>query len=227
MRMNTPDLAWRSGAGVEPTEPWATRPHWFRRPAWVSAQTLISPKFWSSMVVCAIGIAIVGASFRREDARAPSRCLLRTQRGPWGHPVVLSYDPTIYEGAAAHYRRGRPAYSPQLEAVLAEELDLDGRGWLLDAGCGPGILTVRLAHLFEEAVGLDPDPAMLAEGRRVARRPGHHEHPLGQSSRRGSSRSGAGTVPSWLPSASPSTGRTKPVWPKRCTTCWSQAAPWP
>jgi SAM-dependent methyltransferase len=80
----------------------------------------------------------------------------------------VPYDPTIYEGAAAHYRPGRPPYSAQLEAVLAEELGLDGSGRLLDGGCGPGILTVRLAHLFEEAVGLDPDPAMLAEGRRVA-----------------------------------------------------------
>jgi SAM-dependent methyltransferase len=80
----------------------------------------------------------------------------------------VTYDPTIYQGAAAHYRRGRPPYSPELEAVLAKELDLDGTGRLLDAGCGPGILTVRLAHLFDEAVGLDPDPAMLAEGRRVA-----------------------------------------------------------
>jgi SAM-dependent methyltransferase len=80
----------------------------------------------------------------------------------------MSYDPTIYEGAAAHYRPGRPAYSPQLEAVLGEELALDGSGRLLDAGCGPGILTVRLAHLFEEAVGLDPDPGMLAAGRRAA-----------------------------------------------------------
>jgi SAM-dependent methyltransferase len=74
------------------------------------------------------------------------------------------YDPTIYEGAAAHYRRGRPPYSPELEAVLTEELGLDGSGRLLDGGCGPGVLTVRLAHLFEEAVGLDPDTAMLAEG---------------------------------------------------------------
>jgi SAM-dependent methyltransferase len=82
--------------------------------------------------------------------------------------VVVSYDPTIYQGAAAHYGRGRPAYSPRLEAVLSEELDLDGSGRLLDGGCGPGILTVRLAPLFEEAVGLDPDPAMLAEGRRAA-----------------------------------------------------------
>jgi SAM-dependent methyltransferase len=82
--------------------------------------------------------------------------------------AAVPYDPTIYEGAAAHYRRGRPPYSPQLEPMLAEELGLDGKGRLLDGGCGPGILTVRLAHLFEDAVGLDPDPAMLAEGRRVA-----------------------------------------------------------
>ena len=78
------------------------------------------------------------------------------------------YDPTIYRGAAAHYRAGRPPYSPRLEALLAEELGLDGSGRLLDGGCGPGILTVRLAHLFEEAVGLDPDSDMLAEGSRTA-----------------------------------------------------------
>jgi SAM-dependent methyltransferase len=80
----------------------------------------------------------------------------------------VPYDPTIFEGSAAHYRSGRPPYSPQLEAVLAEELGLDGSGRLLDGGCGPGILTLRLAHLFDEAVGLDPDAAMLDEGRRVA-----------------------------------------------------------
>jgi SAM-dependent methyltransferase len=81
---------------------------------------------------------------------------------------LTPYDPTLFEGAAAHYAYGRPPYSPQLEAVLSEELELDGSGRLLDGGCGPGILTVRLAHLFEEAVGLDPDAAMLGEGRRVA-----------------------------------------------------------
>jgi SAM-dependent methyltransferase len=81
----------------------------------------------------------------------------------------VRYDPSFYEGAAVHYRCGRPAYSPRLEGLLAEELGLDGSGRLLDVGCGPGILTVRLARLFEGAVGLDPDPAMLAEGRRAAR----------------------------------------------------------
>jgi SAM-dependent methyltransferase len=85
-----------------------------------------------------------------------------------GHSRSVSYDPTIYQGAAAHYRYGRPPYSAQFELALTDELGLDGTGRLLDGGCGPGILTVRLAHLFEEAVGLDPDPEMLAEGQRAA-----------------------------------------------------------
>src|ERR1700689_1804305 len=81
---------------------------------------------------------------------------------------MVRSDPAIYDGAAVHYRYGRPAFSPRLEALLAEELSLDGSGRLLDVGCGPGILTIRLAHLFEGAVGLAPDPAMIAEGRRAA-----------------------------------------------------------
>jgi ubiquinone/menaquinone biosynthesis C-methylase UbiE len=80
----------------------------------------------------------------------------------------VPYDPTIYLGSAAHYRYGRPAYSPELEAVLRQQAGLDGNGRLLDVGCGPGVLTVRLAHLFAQAVGLDPDADMLAEGCRAA-----------------------------------------------------------
>ena len=59
----------------------------------------------------------------------------------------------------------RPApFSPSSESVLTRELGLDRSGRMLDGGCGPGILTVRLAPLFEEAVGLDPDADMLAAG---------------------------------------------------------------
>jgi SAM-dependent methyltransferase len=81
---------------------------------------------------------------------------------------MMRYDPTIYQGSAAHYRSGRPPYSPQLEPALTREVGLDGTGRLLDVGCGPGILTLRLAGLFEEAIGLDPDRDMIAEGRQAA-----------------------------------------------------------
>ena len=75
---------------------------------------------------------------------------------------------TIYRGTAAHYRAGRPPYSDELEAILADKVGLDGTGRLLDVGCGPGILAMRLARFFEDVVGLEPDLDMLAEASRYA-----------------------------------------------------------
>jgi len=81
---------------------------------------------------------------------------------------LYPYDPTIYRGTAAHYRSGRPPYSNELEVTLADKVGLDGTGRLLDVGCGPGILAVRLAGFFEDVVGLEPDLDMLAEASRYA-----------------------------------------------------------
>jgi ubiquinone/menaquinone biosynthesis C-methylase UbiE len=78
------------------------------------------------------------------------------------------YDPTIYQGTATYYARGRPPYARALAATLVAEVGLDSTGRMLDVGCGPGILTVELAGYFEQALGLDPDAEMLAEGARRA-----------------------------------------------------------
>ena len=83
-----------------------------------------------------------------------------------------AYDPTIYRGSAVHYARGRPAYSAELASTLASEVLLDGRGRLLDVGCGSGTLINPLAEFFSAAVGLDPDADMLAEASRLAREAG-------------------------------------------------------
>ncbi len=85
---------------------------------------------------------------------------------PW------TWDETLYAGSAAYYATGRVAYPPRTPDALQAKLGLDGRGRLLDVGCGPGSLTLLLAPLFEEAVGVDADPDMIEAGRAAARAAG-------------------------------------------------------
>jgi SAM-dependent methyltransferase len=77
--------------------------------------------------------------------------------------VSWKWDPTLYEGSAQFYLRGRMPYPQALADALRDELELDGTGRLLDVGCGPGPLTVVLAPLFAEAIGIDADAAMVGE----------------------------------------------------------------
>lgn len=83
-------------------------------------------------------------------------------------PEGWEWDSTLFLGSAAHYERGRLPYAPGFADALAAALGLDGRGRLLDVGCGPGTVTLALAGLFSEAVGVDPDGDMLAEAERQA-----------------------------------------------------------
>ncbi|MBM7171216.1 class I SAM-dependent methyltransferase [Streptomyces sp. G44] len=78
------------------------------------------------------------------------------------------WDDTLFAGTAPHYGRGRLPYAPGLARALADVLAPDGRGRLLDMGCGPGTLALMLARLFDETVGVDPDREMIAEARRQA-----------------------------------------------------------
>jgi SAM-dependent methyltransferase len=82
--------------------------------------------------------------------------------------VSWTWDPTLYKGSAQFYARGRMPYPQALADALRDELSLDGAGRLLDVGCGPGPLTIVLAPLFAEAIGIDADAAMVAEATRHA-----------------------------------------------------------
>jgi len=79
-----------------------------------------------------------------------------------------TWDETLYAGSAAFYAVGRMPYPVELAEATRELLALDGRGRLLDVGCGPGSLTLLLAPLFEAAVGIDADADMIAEARERA-----------------------------------------------------------
>jgi SAM-dependent methyltransferase len=93
-------------------------------------------------------------------------------RGGTRVPDVFEWDQTLYRGTAPYYVQGRVPYPVELADALAAELGLDGTGRLLDAGCGPGALTLLLAPLFGAAVGFDPDPGMLEQARLAAERSG-------------------------------------------------------
>ena len=134
-----------------------------------------------------------------------------------GHAGPVPYDPTIYRGSAAHYRYGRPPYPPELEAVLTKELGLDGNGRLLDAGCGPGILTVRFSRPSSRRQSAST-PTSTCSPKELGRQ------------RRRASPTSAGlkhwrrTCPGqrqgrtdWSPSGSHSNGPTSREWPRTST----------
>ena len=69
----------------------------------------------------------------------------------------------LFAGTAWHYARYRPGYPQAFVDDIARQFHLDGTGRLLDLGCGTGQLTLPLAQHVAKAVGMDPEPEMLAE----------------------------------------------------------------
>jgi AhpD family alkylhydroperoxidase len=108
--------------------------------------------------------------------RPGARCTTHTSSSlavgdtPTTHHGAMSDEGRPYATAAAHYLRGRAPYSAQLAEVMEVEIGLDGSGALVDVGCGPGVLAVQLAPLFERVIGVDPEPEMLVQAKRHASR---------------------------------------------------------
>ncbi|MET9596354.1 class I SAM-dependent methyltransferase [Streptomyces sp. NPDC006459] len=75
---------------------------------------------------------------------------------------------TPFASAAPYYARYRPPYPAECYALLADRFALDGSQTVLDLGAGPGTLSLPLAPLVEHVYAVDPEPAMLAEGCRLA-----------------------------------------------------------
>jgi trans-aconitate methyltransferase len=78
----------------------------------------------------------------------------------------MTSDPSLFAGTAWYYARYRLPYPDQLIRDIAGEFSLDRRGRLLDLGCGPGTVALRFHDLFEEIIGVDPDPDMIVEAAR-------------------------------------------------------------
>ena len=73
-----------------------------------------------------------------------------------------------FRSAAKHYLSGRPAYSPLLIRRVVELCALNSTHKILDLGCGPGQLALAFAPSVQEVTAIDPEPEMLAIGRKNA-----------------------------------------------------------
>jgi predicted RNA methylase len=75
---------------------------------------------------------------------------------------------SLFRGTAAYYGRYRVPYPREVFDWIANEYQLDGRGRLLDGGCGTGQVALSLSYLFDEVIALDPDREMLRACERAA-----------------------------------------------------------
>jgi SAM-dependent methyltransferase len=83
-------------------------------------------------------------------------------------PEGWVWDESLFAGSSACYDRGRIPYPPGLRDAFAAAADLRGSPRLIDVGCGPGTVALRLADLFAEVIGVDADRGMIEEAIRAA-----------------------------------------------------------
>ena len=77
-----------------------------------------------------------------------------------------------FDSAAATYAAYREPYPAAFFAAAAQALALGGREALIDLGTGPGLLALGFAPYVASIVGVDPEPAMVAEARAAAAKRG-------------------------------------------------------
>lgn len=76
----------------------------------------------------------------------------------------------VFEGTAKYYAKYRLSYPDKLIQDIVSVFNLDGRGKLLDLGCGTGELTIPLSKHFDSVIAWDPDKEMLLEGIKKAKK---------------------------------------------------------
>jgi ubiquinone/menaquinone biosynthesis C-methylase UbiE len=82
--------------------------------------------------------------------------------------VASEYKDT-FRGAAWYYARFREGYPDEFFDLIKREYNLSKSDRVLDLGCGTGQIPIPLAALVKEVVAMDPEPEMIAEGKKQAK----------------------------------------------------------
>ncbi len=81
--------------------------------------------------------------------------------------LMIDYGKDLFKGTAWYYSRYRPLYPASLIRFLIERFSLDGKGQMMDLGCGTGQLAFRFTDWFERIVGIDSESEMIQEAKRL------------------------------------------------------------
>ena len=77
----------------------------------------------------------------------------------------------MFKGTAWYYARFREGYPDEFFTMLVDEFNLSNCDRVLDLGCGTGQIAVPISRLVGEVIAMDPEPEMIAEGRKQAEKP--------------------------------------------------------
>ncbi|WP_225230167.1 class I SAM-dependent methyltransferase [Ureibacillus galli] len=80
---------------------------------------------------------------------------------------MINYGNDLFKGTAWYYSRYRPLYPASMIRYLIDKFSFDGKGQMLDLGCGTGQLAFRLSDWFEKIIGIDNEPEMIQEAIRL------------------------------------------------------------
>ena len=81
---------------------------------------------------------------------------------------MKDYGQQLFKGSAAYYAKYRPLYPSDLVRFLVNRFELDGKGELLDLGCGTGQLALRFTDWFGRVTGLDYEQEMVEEAVKIS-----------------------------------------------------------
>jgi SAM-dependent methyltransferase len=82
--------------------------------------------------------------------------------------TAQSYDPNRFKTNVPFYTRYRLGYPERLIQWVISHTGARPGDAVMDLGCGPGLLAIPFARQGLKVVGVDPEPAMLDEGRKAA-----------------------------------------------------------
>jgi ubiquinone/menaquinone biosynthesis C-methylase UbiE len=82
--------------------------------------------------------------------------------------MPASLDSSPFAGTAPYYDRFRAPYTRAAIDFIIERFSLSQGMRALDLGCGPGTIAIPLSYSVAEAIAVDPDADMIAEGQRLA-----------------------------------------------------------